>query len=98
MPKNRAAYQPSKKAVSFTVSDAPYPSPSADQVVIRTAAVAVSPIDWLIQSRGVFMYTHFIYLFVLCYVAAVEVVSVGYCVTRFQIGDRVLCIGRGADE
>jgi len=98
MPKNRAAYQPSKKAVSFTVSDAPYPSPSADQVVIRTAAVAVNPIDWLIQSRGDLMYTHIKYPFVLGYDAAGEVVSVGNSVTRFQIGDRVLGLCRGADE
>lgn len=98
MPTNRAAYQPAQKAPSLEVRDAPYPSAGADKIVVKNGAVAINPIDWLIQSRGDIMFTHLAYPFVLGSDVAGEVVEVGRNVTRFKVGDRVLGFTRGSDQ
>ncbi|MCJ1278136.1 hypothetical protein MMC21_005951 [Puttea exsequens] len=98
MPSNKAAYQPAKNAPLLEVRDAPYTSPTAKQVVIRNAAVAVNPVDWMIQQLGQLLYTWLKYPFVLGIDLAGEVVEVGSGVTRFKVGDRVLGNAIGADE
>ncbi|KIN00301.1 hypothetical protein OIDMADRAFT_145793 [Oidiodendron maius Zn] len=97
-PVNKAAYQPGKKAVTLEVSSAPYTSPPANCVVIKNHAIAINPIDWLIQEKGDLMYTHLKYPFVLGLDVAGEVVEVGKNVKRFQVGDRVLGYCRGVDK
>jgi NADPH:quinone reductase-like Zn-dependent oxidoreductase len=97
MPTNRAAYQPGQKAPSLEVREAPYPSAEADKIVVKNGAVAINPIDWLIQSRGDIMFTYLAYPFVLGSDVAGEVVEVGKNVTRFKVGDRVLGFTRGSD-
>ncbi|KAK3934430.1 enoyl-reductase [Diplogelasinospora grovesii] len=104
MPPNQAAYQPFKKAPSLLVKEAPYPtltsaSDGANQIVVRNGAVAVNPIDWLIQSRGDIMFTHLKYPdVVLGHDLAGEVVEVGPSVTRFRVGDRVVGFARGPEK
>jgi NADPH:quinone reductase-like Zn-dependent oxidoreductase len=98
MPSNKAAYQPQKKAPKLEVTDAPYPTAADDQIVVRVGAVAINPIDWLIQSRGDLMFTHLKYPFVLGWDAAGEVVQVGKSVSRFRPGDRVVGLTSGADQ
>lgn len=98
MPTNRAAWQPAKKAPLLEVKAAPYPPPKANRIVVKNGAVAVNPIDWLIQSKGDIMFTWLKYPFVLGSDVAGEVVEVGKNVTRFQVGDRVLGFARGTDE
>ncbi|KAH8705819.1 putative alcohol dehydrogenase [Talaromyces proteolyticus] len=98
MPSNRAAYQPGQKAPSLEVQDAPYTSAEADKIVVKNGAVAINPIDWLIQSRGDIMFTHLVYPFVLGSDVAGEVVEVGKNVTRFKVGDRVVGFTRGTDQ
>ncbi|KAJ5469328.1 hypothetical protein N7539_008946 [Penicillium diatomitis] len=96
---NQAAYQPSQKAPSLQVRDAPSPSsPSAGQLVIRNRAVAINPIDSLIQSRGNMMFTHLKYPFVLGYDMAGEVMQTGPGVTHVKPGDRVLAFSRGPEK
>jgi NADPH:quinone reductase-like Zn-dependent oxidoreductase len=97
-PVNEAAYQPAKLAPALTVTSAPYTSAPADGIVIKTHAVAINPIDYLIQEKGDLMYTHLNYPFVLGIDAAGEVVEVGKNVTRFQKGDRVLGYCRSVDK
>jgi NADPH:quinone reductase-like Zn-dependent oxidoreductase len=95
---NKAAYQPAQKAPALEVKSAPYTPPSATKIVVQNAAVAINPIDWLIQSRGDIMFTHLKYPFVLGSDIAGEVVEVGKSVTRLKAGDRVLAFGMAANQ
>jgi NADPH:quinone reductase-like Zn-dependent oxidoreductase len=95
---NKAAYQPAQKANALEVRTAPYTPPGAGQIVVKNAAVAINPIDWLIQSRGDIMFTHLKYPFVLGSDLSGEVVELGKDVTRFQVGDRVLAFARATDQ
>jgi NADPH:quinone reductase-like Zn-dependent oxidoreductase len=97
MPTNRAAWHPAVKATALEVKDAPYTPASDDTIVIKTKAVAINPIDWLIQSRGDIAFTWLKYPVILGFDVAGEVVEVGKDVTRFQKGDRVLGLTRGTD-
>uniref|UniRef100_A0A8H7KCF5 Enoyl reductase (ER) domain-containing protein n=1 Tax=Bionectria ochroleuca TaxID=29856 RepID=A0A8H7KCF5_BIOOC len=98
MPSNHAAQLPPKLARSLAVSEVPYPTPSKGQIVIRNAAVAINPIDWLIQSRGDLVFPWLKYSSTLGFDAAGEVVEVGEEVTRFKVGDRVLGLCRGIEK
>jgi NADPH:quinone reductase-like Zn-dependent oxidoreductase len=69
-----------------------------DGVVIKTRAVAINPIDWLIQEKGDIMYGWLKYPMILGFDVAGEVVEVGKNVARFQAGDRVIGLTRGTDE
>jgi NADPH:quinone reductase-like Zn-dependent oxidoreductase len=98
MEPNRAALQPFQKADNLEVKETPFPHASTHQIVIRNRAVAINPIDTLIQSRGNIMYTHLKYPFVLGYDMAGDVIEVGDGVTRFKVGDRVLGFSQAADK
>ncbi|KAJ5569633.1 uncharacterized protein N7459_009063 [Penicillium hispanicum] len=98
MATNHGAFQPYQKAPALEIRDAPYPHPSKGQIVIRNHAVAINPIDTLIQSRGNIMYTYLNYPFVLGYDMAGDVIEIGEGVTRFKVGDRVLGFSRGAEK
>ena len=98
MTSNHAAYQPAKKAPKLQVSEAPYPRASDGQLVVRAAAVAINPIDWVLQDRGDVMYTHLKYPFTFGYDLAGQVVEAGKGVTRFQVGDRVTCFCIGGEK
>ncbi|KAL2007326.1 hypothetical protein VTN00DRAFT_8764 [Thermoascus crustaceus] len=95
---NKAAWQPAKKTASLEVKSAPYTPPSENEIVIKNAAVAISPIDWEIQQKGDLMSTWLNYPFVIGTDATGEVVEVGKAVTRFQVGDRVVGFTRGVDQ
>lgn len=98
MTTNEAAWQPFQKAATLKVGTAPYTPASGDMVVVKNAAVAINPIDWLIQSRGDIMFTYLKYPFILGSDIAGEVVEVGKDVSRFHIGDRVLGLGRASSK
>ncbi|RWA06074.1 hypothetical protein EKO27_g9032, partial [Xylaria grammica] len=51
-PTNKAAYYPADKAPTVEVAASPYPTPEANEVIIRVSAVAINPADWKIQSLG----------------------------------------------
>jgi hypothetical protein len=72
---NKAAWQPSQKASSLKVEIAPYTPPSRDMIVVKNAAVAINPIDSLIQSHGDIMFTYLKYPFILGCDIAREVVE-----------------------
>jgi NADPH:quinone reductase-like Zn-dependent oxidoreductase len=89
MPTNTAAWINAKRA-KLEVRPAPYTSPGDDQIVIRNYAVAINPLDWIIQVAGNVAYRWLKYPTVLGSDVAGEVVEVGKAVTRFRVGDRVL--------
>ena len=97
MPTNTAAWL-NQKHGRFQIGEAPYPSPSADQIVIRNRAVAMNPLEWIIQVEGNLFYGWLDYPTVLGSDTAGEVVEVGSGVTRFRVGDRVLGHAVGTDK
>ena len=80
------------------VSRAPYPALGRDQVVVRNHALAVNPLDWIIQDAGHLTYRWLKYPAVIGSDVAGEVAAVGRDVTRFKVGDRVLGHGVGTDK
>ena len=84
MPSNTAAWL-MEKGHPFEIKEAPYPECLPGTVIIRSAAVAVNPVDHTIQSGGVpFKYSAIIGVDV-----AGEVVELGEGVTHLQKGQRV---------
>ena len=88
-PANQAAYLVEKNATPLQVRSAPYTSPGLDQIVIRTHAVAVNPIDNVIQESSL-AYGHLRYPTILGFDVSGEVVEVGKNITRFRKGDRIV--------
>ena len=97
MPTNSAAWIPARGA-QLQVGAAPYTSPGDDEIVVRNVAVAVNPLDWVIQVAGSMAYRWLEYPFVLGADVAGEVVETGAGVTRFHVGDRVLGHAVGTDK
>jgi len=95
--KNRAAWFDAARG-RLTVRDAPLGVPSPGQVLIRNYAVAVNPVDWIIQVAGGLAYRWLNYPAVVGSDVAGEVVAVGNGVTRFRVGDRVLAHVVGTDK
>jgi len=97
MPTNTAAWLGSKHA-KLEVKSAPYTHPRANEIVVKNDAVAINPIDWIIQGIGNLIYSWIKYPSILGSDLAGEVVEVGAGVTRFSVGDRVLGHAVGTDK
>jgi len=97
MPTNTAAWIGGKHA-KLTVGPAPYASPGNNEIVVRNHAVAINPLDWIIQVAGSVAYRWLTYPTILGSDVAGEVVEVGKAVTRFRVGDRVLGHAVGTDK
>lgn len=95
MPTNTAAWIEAKKA-KLEVKPAPYTHPRENEILVKNHAVAINPVDWIIQRANVFRWIT--YPFVLGSDLAGEVVEVGSAVTRFKVGDRVLAHAVGTDK
>ncbi|WP_407541907.1 alcohol dehydrogenase catalytic domain-containing protein (plasmid) [Deinococcus radiomollis] len=97
VPGNTAAWMVQGR-LTLEVGSAHYTPPRAGELVIRTRAVAVNPVDWLIPLIGRFAYPWLKSPAVLGIDLAGEVVEVGPEVTRFQVGDRVLALAVGTEK
>jgi D-arabinose 1-dehydrogenase-like Zn-dependent alcohol dehydrogenase len=97
MPANTAAWINAVHA-RLEVGPAPYTPPGDDQIVVRNRAVAVNPLEWIIQVAGRVTYRWLKYPTVLGSDVAGEVVEVGRDVTRFRPGMRVLGHAVGTDK
>lgn len=80
------------------VGPAPVTAPRADEIVVANRAVAVNPVDRVLQGIGSTIFRWIDSPFVLGSDLAGEVVAVGSVVTRFAVGDRVLGHAVGADK
>ena len=99
MPSNTAAWLNANKATPLQVKTAPYVSPKAHEIVIKNHAVAINPVDMVIQHDGTtFMYSWLKFPAILGYDCAGEIVEVGPSVTRFNVGDRVVGMAAGLSE
>lgn len=97
MSQNSAAVLRSPRS-ALVVEPVPVPAPAADEVVVRVAAVAVNPVDWVVQGTGPVTYRWLRSPAVLGSDVAGEVVAVGSAVTRFRVGDRVFGLATGTDR
>lgn len=97
MPINTAAWIGAEHA-QLTVGPSPYTAPGEDQIVVRNHALAINPLDWIIQVAGPVAYRWLTYPTVLGSDVAGEIVEVGEAVTRFRVGDRVLGHAVGTDK
>ncbi|KAE8440951.1 hypothetical protein EG329_006165 [Mollisiaceae sp. DMI_Dod_QoI] len=97
MPTNKAAYLV-EYGQPLEVKEAPYTSPSKNQIVIRNHAVAINPVDWAIQLMGAQMFPWIKLPYILGSDVAGEVVEIGSSVSKFKIGDRVVAQGLAFQE
>ncbi|KAI4131074.1 MAG: hypothetical protein LQ338_001395 [Usnochroma carphineum] len=99
MPPNEAAYLTGFKVRPLKVNQAPYTSPGDHEIVLKNRAVAINPLDWVLQDVGTTLLFQWIrYPFVLGADVAGEVVEVGPKVSRFKLGDRVLGHAVGTEK
>ncbi|WP_432824548.1 zinc-binding alcohol dehydrogenase family protein [Dactylosporangium sp. CA-092794] len=94
---NRAAWIDRPRA-QLSVRDAPRTEPGAGQVEVRVRAIAINPVDWIVQLAGSLAYRWLKYPAVIGCDIAGEVVTAGPGVTRFRPGDRVLAHVVGTDR
>jgi len=80
------------------VEAVPYVAPSEGQLVIRTRALAVNPLDLIKQATGNLSFRWLPHPTVLGEDVAGEVVEVGPGVTRFSPGDRVVGYAVGMEK
>lgn len=86
------------RAGGLQVGPAAVPVPEAHQIVVRNEAVAINPVDWIVQTVGSVIYAWLSRPAVLGEDVAGEVVAVGSAVTRFSVGDRVLGLAIGTEK
>jgi NADPH:quinone reductase-like Zn-dependent oxidoreductase len=98
MPSNTAAWLTAERAIPLELKSSPYTSPKDNEIVVKSGAVAINPVDWAIQAAGsrVPAFSFVTYPCVLGTDVAGEVVEVGKQVSRFKVGDRVVGCGGGA--
>jgi NADPH:quinone reductase-like Zn-dependent oxidoreductase len=85
-PKNVAAWALKPKSRPLIVSNAAYALPPTGHLTIKVAAVAINPIDWIMQDSDLFNLT---YPAIFGIDIAGEVVYVGEGV-GFKVGERVI--------
>jgi NADPH:quinone reductase-like Zn-dependent oxidoreductase len=96
-PTNLAARIPDKHG-QLVIESAPYTHPGPGQIVVRNHAVAINPLDWIIQVEGNLLYGWLNYSTVLGTDVAGEVAELGEGVTKFNVGDRVFALAVGTDK
>ncbi|KAF4449176.1 putative alcohol dehydrogenase [Fusarium austroafricanum] len=87
-PRNRASWLKEKQSPQNVVDDAPYTEPSTNELVIKTAATAINPADFMIQKLGILINE---YPAILGCDVVGQVVQVHPSLAdKFEIGDRVV--------
>ncbi|GAW16649.1 hypothetical protein ANO14919_060850 [Xylariales sp. No.14919] len=97
-PSNTAAQLTAARAHPLVVQSVPYPTPGAGEIIVKVAAAAVNPMDWMIQSLGENLFPWLQYPLTLGNDAAGTVVEVGAGVTKFKVGDRVVGLNAAFDS
>ena len=97
MPTNTAAWLVAKQT-KIEVKSAPYTHPREGEIVVKNHAVAINPLDWIVQVAGNIVFSWIKYPCILGSDLAGEVVEVGKGVTRFSVGDRVIGHAVGTDK
>ncbi|KAF5591741.1 zinc-binding alcohol dehydrogenase domain-containing protein [Fusarium pseudocircinatum] len=95
---NKAAYLLSPNSPLIEVKSAPVPQPGPNELLVKTEAVAINPVDAVKQSMGNMMFEWLTYPLILGYDVAGKVVKVGADVTHFKEGDRIVGLAVGMDK
>jgi NADPH:quinone reductase-like Zn-dependent oxidoreductase len=94
---NEALWLDSARA-GFRVGPAPSPLPGAGEIVVRTRAIGLNPVDALPGLARRVVYPWLRYPAVLGTDVAGDVVQVGAGVRRFRLGDRVVGLATGQER
>lgn len=97
MSSHLAAVLPAPRA-RLDVRSIETPTPARDEVLVRVHAVAINPVDWVVQGTSRVTYRWLRTPAVLGSDVAGEVVAVGADVTRFRVGQRVFGLATGTDR
>ncbi|KAJ5922476.1 Polyketide synthase enoylreductase [Penicillium verrucosum] len=90
-PFNQASWAISPKARSFVVQESPYNPPGPNEVLVKNSAVAINPIDFMVQDDAFLDYLQYPHILG-CDVAG-EIVEIGSEVKRFVVGQRIIGYG-----
>lgn len=82
----------------LTVREAPMPTPAPGQLLIEVRALAVNPLDAIVQSNGAVMYGWLRYPVILGEDVAGVVVGIGPGIDAFAVGDRVVAYAIGLEK
>ena len=74
--------------LSLRLGKVDLPKPAANEILIRNFAIALNPLDWILQDIALLPWLD--YPAILGSDVAGEVVAVGVGVERFKVGDRVI--------
>jgi NADPH:quinone reductase-like Zn-dependent oxidoreductase len=94
---NNAAWTIEVQANPLQVKESAYPSAGANELVVKSHAIAINPIDVGLQDHGQHMFQWLKYPFIFGSDLAGEVVEVGSEVSGFKTGDRVLALAVASD-
>lgn len=94
-PTNKAAWLPAALAHPMKVDAAEYPLIGDNEIVVKVSAIALNPMDWLIQALGEQLFSWLQYPYVGGTDVAGTVVELGSQVTKYKLGDRVLGLATG---
>ncbi|KAK9378447.1 chaperonin 10-like protein [Kockiozyma suomiensis] len=89
MPSNFAAFLVGEGVHPLSVGPAPYTSPGPSEIVVKNGAVAVNPIEYILQDHLMPSFPMH-YPMILGQDLAGVVEEIGSNVTQFKVGDRVL--------
>ncbi|SCO04922.1 related to oxidoreductase [Fusarium fujikuroi] len=95
---NKAAYLLSPNSPLIEVKSAPVPQPRPNELLVRTEAVSINPVDAVKQSMGNMMFEWLTYPLILGYDVVGKVVKAGTDVTQFKEGDRIVGLAAGMDK
>lgn len=80
--------------IPLEIGEVETPSPGPEEILVRNRAIAINPVDWILQETPIFPWLD--YPTILGSDVSGEVVAVGSNVDRFEVGDRVLGQSVGA--
>jgi NADPH:quinone reductase-like Zn-dependent oxidoreductase len=89
MSTNTAAILPGKNE-PLVVKEVPYPTVGENDIVVRSRAIAVNPVDYAIQMLGNNLFPWITYPYILGEDVAGDVVEVGSSISHVKVGDRVV--------
>ncbi|KAF5975423.1 zinc-binding alcohol dehydrogenase domain-containing protein [Fusarium coicis] len=95
---NKAAYLLSPNSPLIEVKSAPVPELGPNELLVKTEAVAINPVDAVKQSMGNMMFEWLAYPLILGYDVAGRVVKAGADVTQFKEGDKIVGLAVGMDK
>ncbi|KAK5273878.1 hypothetical protein LTR99_000867 [Exophiala xenobiotica] len=96
-PINKAAWISRPRALPMEVGPAVYPTVGEGEIIVKVSAIAINPMDWMIQTMGEKLFSFLKYPYCGGDDVAGTVVEVGSGVADFKPGARVFGVAPGFD-